>query len=109
MKAMSTKGFSVLALALIGLASPMASAQCLGEAQVVAKIVSIEAITGGQCLAKVQVISSVENQLCPLYANEIEARGIVTKADNFQCLDSVGGDIRRVVEVAQDGMIQLAH
>ncbi len=103
------KGFAVLALALVGLSasSSFASARCLGEAQIVAKVLSTEAVSSNKCLAKVQVSQLAENPTCAaiLTEQDIEAAGILIPADNTQCLQGVGAELRTIVELKADGSI----
>lgn len=100
----------LLVLALFGLTAQSAFSACLGEAQIIARISSIEPVSSGLCIAQIEAADVrffSENQLCPLTLDEVVASGIFVKADNTQCFLSADGELSGVVKVNGDGDLVL--
>jgi len=87
---------SVIA-SLLMLSSMSANAACLGEAQVIAKV--IEAKDCKASLAPQSVLHFAQNQTCPLAMSDILNEGIQ------DCTLRAGDNIRGVLVLTTDGKI----
>lgn len=87
----------MLIASLLVLASLSAKANCLGEAQVIAKVKETNA-----CKATLDVQSVrhfAENRMCPLTLSEIVSQGIQ------DCTLRAGDEVSGVLVVTEDGKI----
>ncbi|MEK6555382.1 MAG: hypothetical protein AABZ31_09090 [Bdellovibrionota bacterium] len=105
--------FSIL-LVLTGATSALAQANldkaqnCLGEAQIIATVESVGPVSSGLCRANVSDVRFfAENQTCPLSLADVVEKGILVRADNFQCMQSAGSEISGVIVLKADGSIRL--
>lgn len=86
-------------------------ADCLGEAQIIAKIKSSEVTQdNGRCIVKIdlsQVSFFQESMVCPLYLEDIAEKGIDMSDRTSTCNFQKGEAISGIVELTADGRIKL--
>lgn len=104
-----TQIFTAL-FALILTTSAQAQMSCFGEAQIIAKVSESRGVTSGRC--QLTVLASdikfySENQLCPLSIDEVLVKGVLVRADNFQCAVNVNETISGILVLQEDGTIVL--
>lgn len=94
-------------LSLLGLASP-ALAVCQGEAQIIARVSTTQALPGDKCLAKIEAVDFLAaNQFCPLGYGDLLGRGVILENTNAQeCATKMNTTVSGVV-VLQDGALVL--
>ena len=83
--------------------------QCLGEAQIIAAIAFNEPVSADTCRATIQaaVRFFAESQVCPLSLGDVVSKGILIRAENFQCSLLPGDEIRGVIVLDEAGDIHL--
>ena len=91
--------------------SKASSADCLGEAQIIAKITERSTDSLTTCTAKIDA-SSVrvynQNGLCPMDLSEVISQGIEMGLTNgHDCDITVGGEINGIIYKRIDGKIVL--
>jgi hypothetical protein len=96
----------ILAFSLV---SGFSAHACLGEAQVIAKVASVQTFEDyGTCfVALKEARHFAENGTCPLYLEEINASGIQFQMVNEQCPLKAGDELSGVVVRTQDGTLIL--
>jgi hypothetical protein len=88
---------------LLGVSS--ASAQCLGEAQIIAKVESIRTADEATCTVNLDANSVTqwnENMLCPLDVSTVLQAGVITKTQRGEFCDYAAGDELTGVLVLND-------
>lgn len=99
-----------LMMAFVAIAGHMASANCLGEAQIIAKVQG-NSKTMVSCLAYIDPTSVIQyntNQVCPLDLDEVLINGIeVGLKDGHDCRLQAGDIITGVLVKTASGSIVL--
>ena len=96
----------IVLLSLIGL--NFAYAECIGEAEIIAKVVNVKT-NKSSCTVSIGEVSFFRyNQLCPMSIVEPIQAGIEVKTTDGQgCNFAAGQDISGVIAVGADGLIYL--
>ncbi len=101
---------TALALLVLTALTQTAAADCLGEAQMIAKVSSILRKTPTSCTVAIEP-NSIRfynvNLLCPLDFSEVLYRGVEVSATSDVCAFQPNQDISGVVVLNKDGKIVL--
>lgn len=83
----------ILTAALIVTQSTFANA-CIGEAQFIARVAKVSAVTQAGCLITIGAVKMYnENQTCPLDISDAVSRGIAVKNCSYKAGDEISGII----------------
>jgi hypothetical protein len=99
----------IIMAALIAFTAQASMAECLGEAQFVAKVESVKQTAAG-CLATLSIDSIThynESLVCSLDLTEVLQKGIEVGNVNQSCSYEAGQDISGVLVKNADGTISL--